>query len=207
MANSRTVVGVNSPLKATKQTTATNRVFRNSKSHGGVSNGVRPVPFLACAAASFAALRWKPTITLAEEAVVIDESPEQLIGRFRERLGAGDDVIVAHSDRIVRGFHGRAGRFRYDTIEVITFGPSSITFEHLDGPFARCAELFEFARRTTGTSISHSGTFALRGGLWTWPLARTAVKSAFERHVHDHLASLRDELADRSTSEVGSDER
>lgn len=107
----------------------------------------------------------------------------------------------------MRRFHGQAGRFRYDTIELVTIGSSSITFEHLDGPFARCAELFRFARGatgTTGTSVSHSGTYALRGGLWTWPLARTAVKSAFERHVHEHLASLGDQFAHRSAWEDGS---
>ena len=159
---------------------------------------MRPIPVLACAAAAFAALRWAPTVTLAEDAVVVDASPERLVGRFRDRLGAGDEVIAAQPDRIVRSFHGQAGRFRYDTIEIVTFGPSWITFEHLDGPFARCAELFEFALGATGTSVSHSGTFALRGGLWTWPLARTAVKSAFERHVHENLVSMRDELADHS---------
>ena len=164
---------------------------------------MRPVPFLACAAASLVALRWTPTVTLAEDTVVIDTSPEHLVGRFRELLGAGDDVIAAQQDRLVRRFHGQAGRFRYDTVEIVTFGPSSITFEHLAGPFARCAELFEFARGTTGTSVSHSGTYALRGGLWTWPLSRTAVKQAFERHVHEHLTSLRDELAHCSAGEAG----
>jgi hypothetical protein len=168
---------------------------------------MRPVPLLAYAVASFAALRWTPTVTLAEDTVVIEASPGQLVGRFRERLGAGDEVIVAQQDRVVRRFHGQAGRFRYHTIEVVTFGPSWITFEHLDGPFARCAELFEFARRTTGTSVSHSGTYALRGGLWTWPLARTAVKSAFERHVHEHLTTLCDEFAPRSAWAGGPDER
>ncbi len=148
-----------------------------------------------------------PTVTLAVDTVVIDAMPEQLLSRFRERLDVGDDVIVAQQDRIVRRFHGQAGRFRYDTVEIVTFGPSSITFEHLVGPFARCAELFEFARGTTGTSVSHSGTYALRGGLWTWPLARSAVKSAFERHVHEHLTSLRDDVAHRSTVEGRSDER
>ncbi len=146
-------------------------------------------------------------MTLAEDTVVIDSSPEHLVGRFRERLGAGDDVIAAQQDRLVRRFHGQAGRFRYDTVEIVTFGPSSITFEHLDGPFTRCAEMFEFVRGTTGTSVTHSGTYARRGGLWTWPLARTAVKSAFERHVHEHLTALRDELSDYSAGAAGPDER
>lgn len=189
------------------ETTQLNRRFRKSKCPDRVPDDMRPIPFLTCAAASFAALRWTPTVILAEDTVFIDASPELLVGRFRERLGAGDDVIVAHQDRIVRRFHGQAGRFRYDTIEIVTFGPSSITFEHLAGPFARCAELFEFGRGTTGTSVSHSGTYALRGGLWTWPLARTAVKSAFERHVHEHLTTLRDDLANRSATEDRSDER
>lgn len=168
---------------------------------------MRPVPLLACAAAAYAALRWSPTVTLADDTVVVDASSERLVSRFRQRLSVGDDVIVAQQDRIVRRFHGQAGRFGYHTVEIVTFAPSSVTFEHLVGPFVRCTELFEFARVSAGTSVSHSGSYALRGGLWTWPLSRTMVKSAFERHVHHHLIALGDELAERSATVGGSDER
>ncbi len=146
-------------------------------------------------AGAVVALRARPSVTLAEDAVVVHGPPDQIIHQFRERLVVGDEVIAAQADRVVRRFHGRAGRFRFHTVEVVTFGPSWITFEHLAGPFARCSERFDLVHDSIATTrVVHSGSFALRGGLWTWPLARGAVKSAFERLVHDHLIVLGEEF-------------
>jgi hypothetical protein len=140
--------------------------------------------------ATAAALRLRPTITLTDERVEVDRSPDEVIRAFRDRMTSGDEVIAAGGDRVVRRFSGEAGRFRYDTVEVVSFEPMSITFEHLRGPFSRCRERFDAAPHGGGTTLTHSGSFALRGGLFTWPLACTAVKRAFERHVREHMQLL-----------------
>jgi len=135
-------------------------------------------------------LRVRPTVTLVEERVEVARAPHDVIRTFRDRMSAGDGVIAADRDRVVRGFSGVAGRFRYDTVEVVSFAETSVTFEHLRGPFATCRERFDAIPSGTGTLLTHSGTFALRGGLFTWPLARTAVKRAFEEHVREHMVLL-----------------
>lgn len=153
------------------------------------------VRLLAASAALWLGLRIRPEVQLAEDSVVVAATPEQLIERFRNRLSSGPDVLAAEPARLVRRFRGRAGRFRYETVEVVTFTSTAIGFEHLAGPFAQCRETFTLDPLDgVTTRMSHAGSYVLRGGLWTWPLARTAVKQAFERHVHEHLVALRDEL-------------
>lgn len=140
-------------------------------------------------------------VRLAEDVVVVDVAPGELVERFRSRISDGPDVLAAERERLVRRFRGRAGHFRYETVESVTFDPTAILFEHLAGPFARCRETFSLEHVDGGrTRITHAGTFVLRGGLWTWPLARTAVKQAFERHVHEHLTLLRDEVQSSTAS-------
>lgn len=146
--------------------------------------------FLFGGGAVIAGLAARPKVDLAVDAVEIELPPDAVVQHFRDRMGSGSDVIAASDDRVVRRFRGRAGRFRYATVEVVTFGRASITFEHLQGPFASCSERFDAAPSGAGTILTHSGSFALRGGVFTWPLARTAVKRAFEAHVHEHMRVL-----------------
>jgi hypothetical protein len=150
---------------------------------------------LALAAALWAGLELRREVRLAEDTVLVDAAPDEIVDRFRSRLNEGPDVLTAEHDRLVRRFSGRAGRFRYETVELVTLGPTAIGFEHLAGPFAHCRERVTLEPVDDGrTRMTHTGTFVLRGGLWSWPLARTAVKRAFERHVHEHLIALRAEL-------------
>ena len=148
------------------------------------------VRILLVGLAAAVGLLLRPIVTLAEERVEVGRPPGEVIRSFRDRMSSGDDVIAGGGDRVVRRFSGDAGRFRYRTVEVVSFAPTSITFEHLRGPFATCRERFDASPCGAGTVLTHSGTFALRGGLFTWPLARTAVKRAFEHHVREHMQSL-----------------
>lgn len=104
-------------------------------------------------------------------------------------------MIAGDDRRVVRRFSGRAGRLTYATVEIVGFEADAITFEHLRGPFAACHERFDLTSTATGSRVTHSGTFTLRGGLWTWPFAVLVVRRAFERHVREHLVGLRGELA------------
>lgn len=154
-----------------------------------------PSRSLALAVALWAGLQLRREVRLTEDTVLVDAAPDEIVDRIRSRLSEGPDVLAVEHNRLVRRFSGRAGRFRYETVELVTYGPTTIGFEHLAGPFAQCCERFTLEHTDGGrTRMTHEGTFVLRGGLWTWPLARTAVKRAFEQHVHDHLIALRDEL-------------
>ncbi len=153
--------------------------------------------YVAGSAMSLACMSVAPTIRLTPESVRVGISPTDVIAQFRARMSDGADVVAAGSDTVVRRFSGQAGHFRYSTVEVVTFGPTWLTFEHLKGPFKSCNERFEAAPTSDGAQLTHTGTFALRGGLLTWPLARTAVKRSFEQHVRDHMQALRLEHIDR----------
>lgn len=169
--------------------------FRKDPGPDGVPEWMSPLRLPMLIAAAHAGLRVTPTVRLSADAVVVDATASALVDRFRHRMSDGPDVLAAEPDRIVRRFRGHAGRFRYETIELVTFERAAITFEHLAGPFARCRETFALEATDGGhTRMTHTGTFALRGGLWAWPLARTSVKQAFERHVHEHLIALRNEI-------------
>lgn len=150
-------------------------------------------PVLLGGGAAMTGLALRPKVILATDSVEVGLPTDTVVQQFRDRMGSGNEVIAASGDRLVRRFSGRAGRFRYATVEVVTFGPTSITFEHLRGPFASCSERFDAAPSGAGTMLTHSGSFVLRGGLFTWPLARTAVKRAFEQHVREHMRLLADE--------------
>lgn len=82
-------------------------------------------------------------------------------------------------------------------MELVKWETDAITFEHLAGPFTECHERFEVTPCSTGTQVTHTGSFRLRGGLWTALLAIGPVKRAFEANVHRHLDALATEL-DRS---------
>lgn len=154
--------------------------------------------FLVASAAVWTGLRVRLEVELADDIVVVDATPDELLERFRNRLSTGSDVLAVEHGRLVRRFAGRAGRFRYEMVELVTFTSTALGFEHLVGPFTRCREAFSLTPVEGGmTRVTHAGDFVLRGGVWTWPLARTAVKQAFERHVHEHLVAQRDEVGSR----------
>ena len=146
---------------------------------------------------TLAGLAVGPTVTLRRDQVDIPVPPDELLANFRARFAdAEEEIIVNDGDTLVRRFSGRAGPFPYRTLELVTYHPDSITFDHLAGPFLRCHERFQVDPTATGSRITHTGTFRLRGGLWTAPLALTAVRRAFETHVHEHLEALAEELLD-----------
>lgn len=109
--------------------------------------------------------------------------------RFREQMEAGAEVVAAGQDRIVARFSGRAGVFRYRTVEVVTFGPDGVAFEHLRGPFRDCHERFmvEPAERG-GSVVTHEGSLTMRWGLLGWLLGAIVVRRTFEGHVARHMA-------------------
>jgi len=150
--------------------------------------------------AGLAGLRWTPTVELRRDVVDFAVPPSAIMARMRDGLqGDPESVLAAGDDRVVRRFEGTAGRFSYRTVELVSFEPEAVTFEHLAGPFRSCHERFDIRATDHGSTVTHSGTYQLRGGLWTAPLAFGPVKRAFEQHVVDHLGQLSDELSGSAT--------
>jgi hypothetical protein len=151
---------------------------------------------LLTAAGSIAALNLRPRVQLARENIEVSATTEELIETFRERFAESPDEILAiERDRLVRRFSGAEGPFKFNTVEVVRYEPTAITFEHLAGPFAECLERFEFTAMPSGSRLTHTGSYRLRGGLWTAALAFGPVKKAFESHVRGHFENLADEFA------------
>ena len=152
--------------------------------------------------ATLAGLALSPTITLAKDEVDVPIPPDRLIEEFRRRFSESEaDILASGGDRMVRRFAGKAGPFPYRTVELVEVHADAITFEHLSGPFSQCDERFQFTPVDEGTRITHTGTFQLRGGLWTAPLAIGPVKRAFEAHVHEHLVAMAAEFNSARGSE------
>ncbi len=148
----------------------------------------------AVAAGTLGALAIGPTVKLRHDEVVIPVESSLLIQTLRERfVDSPDEILAIQDDRMVRRFSGQAGPFPYRTVELVTFGPDWITFEHLSGPFSRCRERFEFLSHSGSTTMTHTGEFRLKGGLWTALLAYGPVRRAFESHVRQHMLALADE--------------
>lgn len=138
----------------------------------------------------------RPKVQLAHDEVDIAVSTEDLLAEFRRRFAQSpDDILAMEEHRLVRRFAGTEGRYSFRTVELVTYENDAITFEHIAGPFSECHERFEFTACPTGTRVTHTGSFRLRGGLWTALLAVGPVKRAFETHVHRHLEALATELA------------
>lgn len=129
-------------------------------------------------------------IRLTSEEVVVRAEPGDVLAQFRGHLAENSEAIAAAEHCVVSRFSGRAGWFRYRTVELVTFESDAVTFEHLRGPFASCHERFELASAPTGTRVTHTGTFALRGGLWSWPFGLSVVKPVFEAHVRSHMQQM-----------------
>lgn len=159
----------------------------------GSSTRVRrgPLPGVLAVAATLAGLNVRPAVTLDADEVLVPGNIDALLTSLRKQLGAGPDVLAANDQRVIRRFRGSAGRFRYATVELVQFERDAITFEHLRGPFVACHERFDLTPAAAGVRLRHTGTFTLRGGLWTWLFARTIVKRSFQDHVHKHLVALR----------------
>ena len=149
--------------------------------------------FATCAGlvAGFVGFRWAPTVTLRRDDVSIDAPPAVVVAELRKRFSSDENsILVGGGERLVRRFEGTAGRFSYHTVELVIFEPDGVTFEHLAGPFKSCHERFDLRATDTGSTITHTGSFRLRGGVWTAALAAGPVKHAFEHHVQLHLRAL-----------------
>jgi hypothetical protein len=149
------------------------------------------VRFVFAAGGAVALVQIRPLVTLTKDEVFIPASPDELLAEFKRRFAASPhDVLAVEDHRLVRRFAGTEGRFSFRTVEVVTYQTDAITFEHLAGPFAECNERFEFVAVSSGTRVIHSGSYRLRGGLWTGALAFGPVKRAFETHVRGHLEAM-----------------
>lgn len=136
-------------------------------------------------------LRFRPAIELRPLAVEAHEEPAELIARMRSSLASGDNVLVTGADALVARFAGRAGPFRYRTVELVTFARDEVRFEHLGGTFDSCHERFAFRRVEGGaTRIEHGGAFTIRGGLLGWLVGMLVVRGLFEAHVAAHLRAF-----------------
>ena len=133
------------------------------------------------------------TIALRPHTVEVRASRERVAARLREKLCEGD-VLLASGDTVVARFSGRAGVFRYATVELVTFTPNEVRLEHLGGTFASCSERFLLHEAEERTQIEHVGEFRLRGGLVAWLIAGRAVRTGFESHVAQQLDALASEL-------------
>ena len=133
----------------------------------------------------------RPRIKLDEDSVEVGLAPAEMLAGLRDRFAASpDDILASEPDRMVRRFAGSEGRFSYKTVEVVRFSETAVTFEHIAGPFSECNEEFQLTEIPGGTRLTHTGTFRLRGGLWTLPLAAGPVKKAFESHVRGHFETM-----------------
>ncbi len=127
-----------------------------------------------------------PPITLPVHRVRLEPSPEAVLAELREDVGAR--ALVQDADAVVARFAGRAGIFRYETVELVRFAERSVTFEHLHGPFRRCDERFDFVPVADGGhACEHRGTFVMRGGLLGWLLGILVIRGVFGRHVAQHM--------------------
>jgi len=129
-------------------------------------------------------------IDLADGEVMLAAEPDQVLDGLRDTWSQGPDVVARSANGVVRRFRGSAGRFRYESIERVEFEAGAVTFEHLRGPFRSCRERIEVTPSGDGSRLTHSGAFAMRGGLAGWVLGRTMVKQSFERHVREHLGQM-----------------
>lgn len=133
--------------------------------------------------------KMRPSIPFRPHAVVVPGTPAELIAEMRSRLQSGD-VLLDGGDRLLARFSGRAGPFRYRTLELVSFAPGEVHFEHLGGSLHACGELFAFRDEGGRTRVVHSGSFTMRGGLLGWALGLAVVRRLFEAHVTEHIASL-----------------
>src|SRR5713226_4006467 len=90
---------------------------------------------ILCAAAAARRIPGPP-ITLPVRRVRLEQTPEQLQAQMRG--GLASRLLVQNTNAAVARFEGRAGIFRYETVELIRFSDQGVAFEHLRGPFQSC---------------------------------------------------------------------
>jgi hypothetical protein len=123
-----------------------------------------------------------PPIALPVRRVRLEQMQAQMRGGLASRL------LVQDANAAVARFDGRAGIFRYDTVELIHFSDQGVTFEHLRGPFLSCIERFEFVPLADHAYVlEHRGTFVMRGGLLGWLFGVLAIRGVFDRLVASHM--------------------
>lgn len=130
-------------------------------------------------AAAAGASRCRPTLTLRRSEVAV---------------AIGSHVLARTESGVIRRFQDRAGSFRYTTVELVDVSASSVTLEHLRGPFLACAETIEVQPTAHGCRLVHTGRFPMRGGLAGWLVGLLLVRPAFEKHVREHLLQTQQEL-------------
>ena len=127
-----------------------------------------------------------PPIALPVRQVRLEQTPEQMKAQMRG--GLASRALVQDANAAVAQFEGRAGIFRYETVELIRFSDQGVTFEHLRGPFRSCIERFEFVPLADGAyALEHRGTFVMRGGLLGWLFGVLVIRGAFDRLVATHM--------------------
>ncbi|SRR6266852_3398684 len=140
---------------------------------------------ILCAAAAARRIPGPP-ITLPVRRVRLEQTPEQLQAQMRG--GLASRLLVQNTNAAVARFEGRAGIFRYETVELIRFSDQGVTFEHLCGPFRSCFERFEFVPLADGAyALEHRGIFVMRGGLLGWLFGVLVIRGAFDRLVASHM--------------------
>jgi hypothetical protein len=127
-----------------------------------------------------------PPIALPVRRVPLARTPEDTMARLRGTLAS--HALVQDADAAVARFAGRAGIFRYATVELVRFSAREVTFEHLHGPFRTCVERFAFVPLADGGhTVEHQGTFVMRGGLLGWLFGVLVVRGVFDRLVAAHM--------------------
>jgi hypothetical protein len=130
-----------------------------------------------------------PPITLPVRRVRLEQTPEQMTAQMRD--GLASRILIQDANAVVAQFEGRAGIFRYETVELIRFSDQGVTFEHLRGPFQSCVERFEFVPLADGAyAFEHQGTFVMRGGSLGWLFGILVIRGVFDRLVAKHMQTF-----------------
>jgi len=164
---------------------ALHRSLEQWRRRGGRSRWVGLLLCILCAAAVARRIPGLP-ITLPVRRVRLEQTPEQMKTQMYTALASR--ALIQGANVVVAQFEGRAGMFRYETVELIRFSEQGVTFEHLRGPFRSCFEWFNFVPLADGAyALEHRGTFVMRGGLLGWLLGILTVRAVFDRLVAAHM--------------------
>ncbi len=164
---------------------ALHRSLEQWRQRGRRSRWVGLLLGILCAAAVARRIPGLP-ITLPVRRVRLEQTPEQMKAQMWTALAS--HALIQGADAVVARFEGRAGIFRYETVELIRFSDQGVTFEHLRGPFRSCVERFEFVPLADGAyALEHRGTFVMRGGLLGWLFGVLVIRGVFDRLVASHM--------------------
>lgn len=153
--------------------------------HGARRRWVGPLLGILCAAAVARRIP-RPPITLPVRWVRLEQTREQMETQMRTALASR--ALLQDANVVVAQFEGRAGMFRYETVELIRFSDQGVTFEHLRGPFRSCIEQFDCVPLADGGyAFEHHGTFVMHGGLLGWLFGVLVIRGAFDRLVASHM--------------------